>query len=74
MKDTMVQFKVSEIQYAITLTNVKIITLAGNWISFIFNDDTYRNFECKTQLEAENLFDGIANAKASGNEVYKIIG
>jgi hypothetical protein len=74
MKDTMVCFKNQGYEFAIALTNVIEIVKSGKRVTIIYSDTNYRNIDCETEAIAGNIFDGIVNAKASSNEVYKIIG
>lgn len=69
----MVVFKERGCDFSVILTNVRYIVRNGTRISIIFNDENYKNIDCETATIAGNIFDGIINAKASGNEVYRII-
>lgn len=70
----MVVFKCGGVDHATVLTNVIEVVKSGKRVTIIYSDTNYRNIDCETEAIAGNIFDGIVNAKASGNEVYKIIG
>lgn len=69
----MVVFKERGYEFAINLIQIRYIIKHEKRITIFFKDGNYKNIDCESEYTAGNIFDGIINAKASSNEVYKII-